>query len=106
MHTRSPKQLVARKRDVHLAERRPDRCEKSTDVALEEMSDITDAEAIGARHFAGVDHESLVAQPCVEFFELKVRMIRAAESGDDRALQFGDLVCTGQTRLEIVFGRL
>ncbi|MFP6894551.1 MAG: hypothetical protein VCA18_12410, partial [Opitutales bacterium] len=50
----------------------------------------TDAEAIGAGHLAGVDHVSLVVQPRVELFKLKVRMTRVAESRDDRALQSGD----------------
>ncbi len=61
--------------DHHFTERRPDRCEQSRDVALEEMSDVTDAEAIGARHLAGVDHASPVVQPSVELLKLTVGMV-------------------------------
>ena len=89
---RSLTKSVARKLNVHLTDRRTDRYEQGTDVALEEMSDVTDAEAIDVRHLAGVDHESLVVQPPVEILKLKVWMLRIAESGDDRALQLGPQV--------------
>ena len=69
--------------DVHFTERRPDRCEQGQHVALEETSNVADAEAIGIRHLSGVDHESLVVQPHVEFVELEAWMIRIQKSGDD-----------------------
>ena len=57
-------------------------------VAFEEMSDVTDAKAIGVCNFAGVDHKSFAIQARVKLVKLKTRMIRVVESGDDCALQF------------------
>ena len=47
-HIGAPTSSVARKLDVHLTERRADRCEQGQYVALEETPDVTDPEALDA----------------------------------------------------------
>src|SRR5262245_14239858 len=69
--------------DLHFAEHDFNRLQERPAVVGIESADVADAEAIGIRDFAGVDHEAAFVEPIVKDLKIELRVGRVAERRDD-----------------------
>ena len=82
-----------RKRQVHSGGHLSDGGQKSLCVFWKQVADMTNTEAVGLCHFAGVNDKALIIEAIVEIVEIKIiRWIK--ERRDDVTLQFrGHVFC-------------
>ena len=67
--------------------RLPDGRQQTFDILRINFPDVADAKAVALRHFAGIDHKSLLLQALIKFGEAVSVGLWRIERGDDRRMQ-------------------